>query len=398
MPLAVPQSKFEKLARECQQTIYQLPCKTNQKWYCQLEQGRWRKHKCKQQLQYPTPANKVFKKCACITAEGLVYKRILVNNTLAKRNTRLNRFRRDPDLFRILSQGISGKAMNRRQRRDTLSHVENAMESVKDKISGLQAVNSSLHDQITFEPSLDTNTISRTAPECIVLSNGKVNCPVAIYHDRKTWRRSRHQVENEIQQLKDKLEKLKEIRRHLKHTKPIHIMDDIGEFNTTDNSDTIGFNQVHVNLAPPGFELPWFPATRRNYDNLTTERSVENVSQSNSKPRNPENHHTGRRRRPKIEFDEVTPEIENSTKTMKVTNVTNHHRHSHRHHKHHTTTKGYADIENATMESTSEGSIRATSGIGSTTHRVRFVDSQIKAFILKYLFGVSAKDNSTTSS
>lgn len=81
LPLAVPQSKFEKLAEECQQSIYQLPCKPNQKWYCQLEHGRWRKHKCKQQLQYPsTPNNKVFKKCACITAEGLVYKRILVRS------------------------------------------------------------------------------------------------------------------------------------------------------------------------------------------------------------------------------------------------------------------------------------------------------------------------------
>lgn len=82
LPLAVPQSKFEKLAEECQQSIYQLPCKPNQKWYCQMEHGRWRKHKCKQQLQFPsTPNNKVFKKCACITAEGLVYKRILVKSS-----------------------------------------------------------------------------------------------------------------------------------------------------------------------------------------------------------------------------------------------------------------------------------------------------------------------------
>lgn len=263
--------------------------------------------------------------------------------------------------------------MSRRQRRDTLSHVENAMESVKDKISGLQAVNSSLHDQISFEPSLDTNTISRTAPECIVLSNGKVNCPVAIYHDRKTWRRSRHQVESEIQQLKEKLDKLKEIRRHLKHTKPTHLIDDIGEFNATDGSDTYGFNQVHVNLAPPGFELPWFPDSRRNYDNLTTERSVEDASQS-SRRRSEDNHRTGRRRKPKIESEEVTPEVENST-TTKIPAVTNHHRHNHvRHHKHHSTTRDYADVENATAEVTSGSTIEVTSGPttsrSATAHKV----------------------------
>lgn len=271
--------------------------------------------------------------------------------------------------------------MSRRQRRDTLSHVENAMESVKDKISGLQAVNSTLHDQISFEPSLDTNTISRTAPECIVLSNGKVNCPVAIYHDRKTWRRSRHQVENEIQQLKEKLEKLKEIRRHLKHTKPTHIIDDIGEFNTTDGSDTIGFNQVHVNFAPPGFELPWFPATRRNYDNLTTERTVEDVSQS-SKRRGEENHRSGRRRKPKIESEEVTPDVDNSTSTTKVPVVTNHHRHNHvRHHKHHSTTRDYADVENTTAEATSGVAVEVTSAAttsrSTTAHKVRLTNCEL---------------------
>lgn len=317
--------------------------------------------------------------------------RLQVNNTLPKRNTRLNRFRRDPDLYRIIMQGLQPKQMNRRQRRNTLSHVENAMESVKDKISGLQAVNSSLHDQLTFEPSLDTNTISRTAPECIVLSNGKVNCPVAIYHDRKTWRRSRHQVESEIQQLKEKLEKLKEIRRHLKHTKPTHIIDEIGEFNTTDSSDTIGFNQVHVNLAPPGFELPWFDVTRRNYENLTTERSVEDASQS-SRRRNEDSHRMGKRRKPKIVLDEVTQEVENSTVviTTKVPTATNHHRHNHmRHHKHHATTKGYLDVENATVDTTSEDTIVGINGPttakSTTTHSKVEYKRKIATFLNLFL-------------
>lgn len=266
----------------------------------------------------------------------------------------MNRFRRDPDLYRLLSRGFTST----RQRRDTLSHVETAMENVQDKISGLQAVNSSLHDRISFEPSLDTNTISRTAPECIVLANGKVHCPVVIYQDRRTWRRSRHQVENEIQQLKEKLEKLKEIRRHLKHSKPTHLMDDIGEFNTTDPND---FNQVPVNLAPSGFELHWFPV---NLDNLTTERSVEEVSQS-SKRKNEESHRSGRRKRPKIEVEE--PALENRT----ATTMTNHHRHSRvRHHKHHSTTRGYVDVENSTVAVSSEATTTARI---STTHKVRLL-------------------------
>lgn len=154
----IPKSKFEKLAGDCQHPSLQLPCKTNQRWYCQLEEGRWRKHKCKQQIQFPTANNKIFKKCACFTPDGLVYKKILVscgntrtcsssddpqpvlqvNNTLSKRNTRLNRFKRDPALHHILLQRIGRRMLSYRQKRDTLTHVESVMETVKDKLTGLQ--------------------------------------------------------------------------------------------------------------------------------------------------------------------------------------------------------------------------------------------------------------------
>lgn len=71
----IPLSKFEKLAEECRKPGYQLPCKPGQKWFCQMEQGRMRRHKCKMQLPLP---NRIFKKCACFTPEGLVYKKIPV--------------------------------------------------------------------------------------------------------------------------------------------------------------------------------------------------------------------------------------------------------------------------------------------------------------------------------
>lgn len=72
----IPLSKFEKLAEECKKPGYQLPCKMGQKWFCQIEQGRMRRHKCKMQLPL---ANRGFKKCACFTAKGLVYKKIPVS-------------------------------------------------------------------------------------------------------------------------------------------------------------------------------------------------------------------------------------------------------------------------------------------------------------------------------
>lgn len=74
----IPRSKFEKLAEECRRPGYQLPCKIGQKWYCQMEDRRWRRHKCKQQVQLPS-VNKIFKKCACFTQKGLVYKKVPVS-------------------------------------------------------------------------------------------------------------------------------------------------------------------------------------------------------------------------------------------------------------------------------------------------------------------------------
>lgn len=74
----VPTNKLERLAIECLHNDMQLPCKEGQKWYCQYEEGRWRKHKCKLLLQLPYQS-KTFKKCACFTSEGLVYKRVPVS-------------------------------------------------------------------------------------------------------------------------------------------------------------------------------------------------------------------------------------------------------------------------------------------------------------------------------
>lgn len=79
----------------------------------------------------------------------------------------------------------------------------------------LQNATSSLEPSL--KANLDTNTI--TNPGCII-QHGKISCTTDIYKDKKLWRRSRHKIENEIQELKYKLENLKEIRRHLKNTRP----------------------------------------------------------------------------------------------------------------------------------------------------------------------------------
>lgn len=75
--LRFPTNKLERLARECTHQNLKLPCKPGQKWYCQHEHGRWRKHKCKSQITFPK--QKSYRKCACFSAEKLVYKKLPVS-------------------------------------------------------------------------------------------------------------------------------------------------------------------------------------------------------------------------------------------------------------------------------------------------------------------------------
>lgn len=74
-----PTNKLQRLAIECLKNDFELPCKPGQKWYCQKENGRWRKHKCKLLIQLPYHNKREFKKCACFTGEGVVYKRVPVS-------------------------------------------------------------------------------------------------------------------------------------------------------------------------------------------------------------------------------------------------------------------------------------------------------------------------------
>lgn len=84
--LPVLHSKLERLALECLKDEMKLPCKRGQKWYCESDGGRWRKHKCKSMVQttIPLPADRAFRKCACFTPNGLVYKKLPVSINQAR--------------------------------------------------------------------------------------------------------------------------------------------------------------------------------------------------------------------------------------------------------------------------------------------------------------------------
>ncbi|CAG9831843.1 unnamed protein product [Diabrotica balteata] len=269
----LPPSKVERLAVECLRPEMRLPCQRGQRWYCENEAGRWRRRKCKLvpqnthgQYMIPLPSNKAYRKCACFTPNGLVYKKLPLQSIASRsrysRPSSSSRIKRDTTLEEVIFENDDDEdetneshILSKRERMLNLEHLENAMEDVEDQIHGLRLQNATLINDPSLKVNLDTNSIG--TPACFV-QKGKINCSTVIYKDKKTWRRSRHRVENEIQELKHKLETLKEIRRHLKNTRPL---DDTDKGNGTElnafNDLTFQRNNLHVEVSNnPGIFRP----------------------------------------------------------------------------------------------------------------------------------------------
>ncbi|KAG8034769.1 hypothetical protein G9C98_007845 [Cotesia typhae] len=77
-------SKHERLTYECSKPEAQTNCLPGQKWRCEKEGHRWRRHKCKYTTTASSitsgTAHKSSKKCACFTPNGVVYTRLESND------------------------------------------------------------------------------------------------------------------------------------------------------------------------------------------------------------------------------------------------------------------------------------------------------------------------------
>ncbi|XP_013193151.2 extracellular sulfatase SULF-1 homolog [Amyelois transitella] len=248
--------KAARLAVECSKAEFRAPCSTGRKWKCVLVNGRWRRHKCKYEPEISTPPPKMStKKCACFTPSGLVYTRLETDGTIARRptdyyreNINITRSRRslDNDVYEpntvdsILEENPSiGHLSFKNEPTDELQNRE-----IKDKIDELiKETEAFLEAYERSKDNIDHKRIKRRAQhynhsknkhkndailnsnesslECKIEKDGTVNCSQVIYNDLKAWITNRMSIEDQIRQLRTKLEDLKEIKKHLKSTKPI---------------------------------------------------------------------------------------------------------------------------------------------------------------------------------
>lgn len=195
------------------------------------------------------------KKCACFTPSGLVYTRLETDGNIARRPVDLHRENvtrtkrsMNNDVFEpntvdtILEENPSighlsfqNEPLNEVEKKTVeekvdkliketeafLEAYERTKETIEHKRSKRRAQhwNHNKHKQKT-QALINNNDSSL---ECKIEKDGTVNCSQVIYNDLKAWHTNRLSLEDQIRQLKTKLEDLKEIKRHLKNSKPAQV-------------------------------------------------------------------------------------------------------------------------------------------------------------------------------
>lgn len=91
---------------------------------------------------------------------------------------------------------------------------------------------------------LQTAVNESSLASCTVTSNGDVKCTNIVYNNPKVWKFSQSRVQKQILSLQAKLEKLKEIQKHLETKRPI--FQDKDEDEDEDENDSEDDSVVNI--------------------------------------------------------------------------------------------------------------------------------------------------------
>ncbi|XP_041973747.1 extracellular sulfatase SULF-1 homolog [Aricia agestis] len=249
-------SKAARLAAECSKVELRAPCSTGRKWKCLLVNGRWRKHKCKFEPEVkPVQSKMSTKKCACFTPSGLVYTRLETDGNIARRpgdsqrdNSTRNKREIDNDVFEpntvdsILEEnpsighlGFKNEQVSERDKKNVEEKIDRLIKETEAFLEAYERTKENIElkkrikrraqhwSHTNRKPKKSDAMINNndSSLECKIEKDGTVNCSSVIYSDLKAWQTNRLSLEDQIRQLRTKLEDLKEIKRHLKNSKPI---------------------------------------------------------------------------------------------------------------------------------------------------------------------------------
>ncbi|XP_068073139.1 extracellular sulfatase Sulf-1 isoform X2 [Danio rerio] len=234
--------KYKKVKEVCQQAEFQTPCEQpGQKWHCVEEvSGKWRLQKCKGSLKEGSKKrtrslrsrsyDNREKDCHCGERP---YKAAKAARRAHRQFGQSSNPRYRPRFVhtrpaRSLSVEFEGEIYDVDLQADDKTPLEPRPISKRhyepepgfDSDFGLESDDGSEEMQ-----SDDTNAVGypnslKVTHKCFILINDTVRCEREIYQSSRAWKDHKNFVDHEIEQLQDKMKKLREVRGHLKRRRP----------------------------------------------------------------------------------------------------------------------------------------------------------------------------------
>ncbi|CAK6972347.1 extracellular sulfatase Sulf-1 isoform X1 [Scomber scombrus] len=232
--------KYKKVKETCQQAEFQTPCEQpGQKWHCVEEiTGKWRIQKCKggskegsrkraRSLKPRSSYDNRERGCDCGDS---LYKPSRTERRSHRQFSASSGQRFRPRFVhtrptRSLSVEFEGQIYDIDLQADDQSAVRRRV--ISKRHQGPEDPEFDLGSDDGSEEMLadDTNAVGypnslKVTHKCYILMNDSIHCEREIYQSSRAWKDHKSYVDQEIEALQDKIKNLREVRGHLKRTRP----------------------------------------------------------------------------------------------------------------------------------------------------------------------------------
>ncbi|XP_067342778.1 extracellular sulfatase Sulf-1 isoform X2 [Channa argus] len=229
--------KYKKVKETCQQAEYQTPCEQpGQKWHCVEEiTGKWRIQKCKggskessgKRPRSLKPRSSYDRERGCDCGDT-VFKPSRTDHRSHRQSSSGQRYR--PRFVhtrptRSLSVEFEGQIYDIDLQADDQSAIRHRVIAKRHYNPGDPEFELGTDDDSEEMLSDDRNAVGypnsvKVTHKCYILMNDSVHCEREIYQSSRAWKDHKSYVDQEIEALQDKIKNLREVRGHLKRTRP----------------------------------------------------------------------------------------------------------------------------------------------------------------------------------
>ncbi|XP_068603863.1 extracellular sulfatase Sulf-1 [Brachionichthys hirsutus] len=230
--------KYKKVKETCQQAEFQTPCEQpGQKWHCVEEiTGKWRIQKCKggskegsrkraRSLKPRSSYDNKERGCDC---GDPAFKPTKSDRRSHRQFSSGQRYR--PRFVhtrpaRSLSVEFEGQIYDIDLQADDQSAVRRHFISKSHYSPDDPEFDLSSDDGSEEMMADDTNAVGypnsvKVTHKCFILMNDSIHCEREVYQSSRAWKDHKSYVDQEIEALQDKIKNLREVRGHLKRTRP----------------------------------------------------------------------------------------------------------------------------------------------------------------------------------